>query len=133
VIKEHLIYFYYFEWFNYFYLFIIVAKYANFDMSISFICYLLFFYLMLINLLSLHYYLEFELLILKILIIIQFNYFDLEFLVLYFRVFNFRIVPASAKVIQLLKNLYSTTELNWIFLFHWNSDCLYCLINFYLY
>ena len=67
---------------------------------------------MLINLLSLHYYLEFELLILKILIIIQFNYFDLEFLVLYFRVFNFRIVPASAKVIQLLKNLYSTTELN---------------------
>jgi len=111
-IKGHLTCFYYFEWFNYFYLFIIAAVYANFNMSISFICYLSFFYLLLIDLLSLHYYLVFESLIPNILIIILFNYFDLEFLVPDFKVSDFGIKPASAMETRLLRNLNSTIKLN---------------------
>jgi hypothetical protein len=81
-------------------------------MSISFVCYLSFFYLLLIDLLSLHYYLVFESLIPNILIIILFNYFDLGFLVPDFKVSDFRIKPASAMETRLLRNLNSTIKLN---------------------
>jgi hypothetical protein len=81
-------------------------------MNISFVCYLLFFCLLFIDLLSQHYYLKFMSLIQNTLIIIQFNCFDLELLEHDFEEFNSKIKLVNVMEIQFLRNLYFTIKQN---------------------